>query len=170
MAFVDRVFEFFDSGAGPIDGPYGGTFPGDFPVPVSTDVVLGRDSDSIAEFLSLPTDSFVTVGFANKTIFDGPGNDIFVNEVGDNSEFADIFVSSDLKNFSFLGTAASASSSAFDLSTIGFTQPVRAIQVVGLDNAGVSPGFDVVNVEVPDSSLQDVTTTINGNNRAAVLF
>ncbi|MEB3341914.1 hypothetical protein, partial [Okeania sp.] len=107
MAFVDTVFDFFDSGAGPIDGPYG-AIGNNFPIPVSTDVVLfGNESDS----LSLPTGSFVTVGFANQTIIDSPGNDIFIDEVGRNSntEFADIFVSSDFENFTFLGRAGEGS-------------------------------------------------------------
>ncbi|MDY7006589.1 MAG: calcium-binding protein [Cyanobacteriota bacterium] len=159
MAFVDRVFEFFDSGTGSIAGPYGGTA-SNFPVPIITDVVLFGNEQA---FVSLPTNSFITVGFANKTIIDGPGNDIVINEATA-GEFANVFVSSDLDNFSFLGTAG-PTSSAFDLSTIGFTQPVRGIQIVGLDNGGGSPGFDLVNVEVPDSSLQDMITTINGNNR-----
>ena len=159
MAFVDTVFEFFDSGAGPIAGPYG-AIGNNFPIPVSTDVVLNESNT-----LALPTGSFVTVGFTNKTIFDGPGNDIIVNEEGNGGEFAEIFVSSDLENFTLLGTAGDNSSSAFDLSNIGFTQPVKAIQVVGLDSRGGSPGFDLINVEVPNSSLQNQTTTINGNNR-----
>ncbi|GGA39837.1 calcium-binding protein [Okeania sp. KiyG1] len=169
MAFVDRVFDFFNSGTGSIEeGPYGGTASSS-PIPIVTDVVLFGNQQA---FVSLPRDSFITVGFANKTIVDGPGNDIVINELGSSSEFANVFVSSDLENFSFLGTAG-AGSSAFDLSNIGFTQPVRAIQIVGLDstdffissNGGRSRGFDLLNVEVPDSSLRDIITTINGNNR-----
>lgn len=170
MAFVDRVFDFFDSGVGSIEGPYGGTA-ASAPIPIVTDVVLFGNEEA---FVSLPTDSFITVGFAQQTIFDGPGNDIIINEAGSRSEFANVFVSSDLENFSFLGTAG-PTSSAFDLSTIGFTQPVRAIQIVGLDNidsflndsgGGRSRGFDLLNVEVPDSSLRDIITPTNGNSSA----
>ncbi|NEQ35731.1 MAG: calcium-binding protein [Okeania sp. SIO3I5] len=168
MAFVDRVFEFFNSGTGSIEtGSYGGTT-SSAPVPIPTDVVLFGNAQA---FVSLPTDSFITVGFADKTIVDGPGNDIIINEFVGSGEFANVFVSSDLENFSFLGTAASGTSSTFDLSSIGFTQPVRGIQIVGLDNfstssvSGSSRGFDLLNVEVPDSSLRDIITTINGNNR-----
>jgi hypothetical protein len=41
LGYADVVLDFFDSGAGPIAGPYGGTSPGGpgFPIPVSTDVV-----------------------------------------------------------------------------------------------------------------------------------
>ncbi|NJK38180.1 MAG: PEP-CTERM sorting domain-containing protein [Oscillatoriales cyanobacterium RM2_1_1] len=155
VGFADTVLEFFDSGAGPIAGPYGGEFPGGigFPVLVSTDVVLGNDPNPIVDFLSLPTDSFVTVGFTDETVIDGIGNDIFIQEVGDNGERADIFVSSDLTSFTFLGTASDAGITSFDLSSIGFTDPVQAIRLLGLDSLGGSPGFDVVNIQVLPGSI-----------------
>lgn len=166
MAFVDKVYDFFDSGTGPIDGPYGGAVGSGRAISIVADVVLFGNEQA---FVSLPTDSFITVGFAKKTIVDGPGNDIVIKESGGNGEFANVFVSHDLENFSFLGTAG-GTSSAFDLSTIGFTKPVKAIKIVGLDSGGGSPGFDLINVEVPDSSLEKAVTrkptkTINGNNR-----
>lgn len=144
--FADTVIEFFDSGAGPIDGAYGGTFPGSFPVSVDVSVVLGDDPGSVDDFLSLPTDSFVTVGFKNR-IINGPGSDIFIQEVGANDEFANVFVSADGVNFTFLGIADDNGSTDFDLTDIGFRQPVEAVKIVGLDNKGGSPGFDVVNVQ-----------------------
>ena len=156
--FADVVLDYYDSGAGPLTGPYGGTWngsSGSFPVSVSTDVVLGNDPGypgAYADFLSLPTGSFVTVGFVDETIIDGPGNDIFISEVGSSGEAADVFVSSDLINFTFLGTAYDDITTSFDLASIAFTSAVQAIKIVGLDSFGDSPGFDVINVEVlPDS-------------------
>ena len=81
VGYADTVLDFFDSGAGPLAGPYGGTFPGTFPVAVSTSVVLGADGP-VADFLSLPTGSFVTVGFTDETVIDGVGNDLFISEIG----------------------------------------------------------------------------------------
>ncbi len=157
LGFADVVLEFFDSGAGPIAGPYGGTFPGGpgFPIPVSTDVVLGDDPGptGFTDFLSLPTGSFVTVGFTDETVVDGVGNDIFITEVAGQGEKADVFVSSNLVDFTFLGTADDGVTTAFDLATIGFSTPVQAIKIVGLDNLGGSPGFDVVNVKVLPGSI-----------------
>lgn len=144
--FADVVLDFFGSGEGPIAGPYGGTFPGTFPVPVSTSVVLGSDGSTV-DFLSLPTGSFVTVGFTSATIIDGLGNDIFIQEVSPNGELANVFVSSDGVNFEFLGLADDGVQTAFDLGSIGFTDPVTAVKIEGLDNRGGSPGFDVVNVQ-----------------------
>jgi len=157
IGFADVVLDFFDSGAGPIAGPYGGTYPDGpgFPISVSLDVVLGSDPGPTGyqDFLSLPTGSYVTVGFTDETAIDGPGDDIFVREIGGNGERADVFVSADLLDFVFLGTAIDNSTTAFDLASIGFTGLVQGVKIVGLDNGGDSPGFDVVNVEVLPGSV-----------------
>jgi len=145
VGYADVVLDYFNSGVGSFPGPYGGTFDGvsgTFPVPVSTSVVLGPDGP-IADFLSLPTGSYVTVGFTDEIIFDGFGNDIFIGEVGAAGETANVFVSSDNSTFVFLGLANDASVTAFDLSSIGFVGNVSAVKIVGLDSFGGSPGFDV---------------------------
>jgi hypothetical protein len=154
IGFADVVLDYFDSGAGPIAGPYGGTL-GSFPIPVSTSVVLGSEPGVTGslDFLSLPTGSYVTVGFLDESIVDGVGNDIFIQEVGANGERANVFVSADGTNFTFLGLAIDDQTTAFDLSTIAFTSPVSAVKIVGLDNFGGSPGFDVVNVQVLPGSI-----------------
>lgn len=157
IGFADVVLDFFDSGAGPLAGPYGGTFPGGpgFPTAVSLDVVLGDEPGptGFTDFLSLPTGSRVTVGFTDETVIDGPGNDIFILEVGANGEDANVFVSSDLINFLFLGVAQDDVTTSLDLNSIGFTDPVRAVRIIGLDSLGGSPGFDVVNVQVLPGSI-----------------
>lgn len=144
VGFADVVLDYSDSGAGPIPGPYGSNG-GGFPVPVSVDVVLG---DTPNDFLSLPTGSFVTVGFDDELVLDGPGDDLFIDEAGDVNERADIFVSSDFINFVFLGTADGGALTPFDLADIGFTGFVEAVRIVGLDTFGGSPGFDVTFVQV----------------------
>lgn len=152
IGFADTVLDYFNSGSGPFPGPYGGTFPGTFPVPVSTSVVLGGPT-SPADFLSLPRGSFVTVGFTDETVVDGVGNDIFIGEVGASGERADVFVSRDLINFIFLGTALDSSVTAFDLASIGWTGRVKAVKIMGLDNFGGSPGFDVDFIQVLPGSI-----------------
>jgi hypothetical protein len=146
VGFADVVIEFVDSGAGPMAGPYGGTFPGSFPVSVSTSVVLGDDGP-IADFLSLPTGSYITVGFTDEDIFDQAGNDIFIREVGASGERANVFVTSDFVTYTLLGIAQDDISTAFDLASIGYTGQVRGVRIQGLDALGGSPGFDVVNVQ-----------------------
>jgi hypothetical protein len=152
VGYADVVLDYFNSGVGDLPGPYGGTFPGSFPVSVSTDVVLGGPK-SPEDFLSLPTGSFVTVGFLDESVIDGAGNDIFIGEVGASGERADIFVSFDLVNFTFLGTALDSGITAFDLASISFALPVRAVKIVGLDNFGGSQGFDVGFVQVLPGSI-----------------
>lgn len=142
--FADVILDYFDSGAGPLAGPYGGDDAGNFPVTVPTNIILGSNTNG---FLSLPTGSYVTVGFTNEIIVDGPGNDIFIPETGAAGERAEVYVSSNLRDFVLLGIGNGGDTSLFDLASIGFTEPVRAIKVVGLDNNGASPGFDVVNVQ-----------------------
>ncbi len=155
--YADVVLDFFDSGAGPIDGPYGGgpaTGIGN-PVPVSLDVVVGSDpgSNSQVDYLSLPMGSYVTVGFTDETIIDGPGNDIFIREIGPFGDEANIFVSTNLVDFVFLGRAHDGMTTSFDLATIGPIDPVQAVKIVGLDTRGSSPGFDVVNIRVIPGSI-----------------
>lgn len=156
VGYADVVVDYFNSGAGPFAGPYGGEFPGGigFPVPVPTSVVLGDDPGPNINFLSLPARSFVTVGFTDEVIFDGAGNDIFIQEVGAAGERADVFVSSDGVSFQFLGVAQDDVTTAFDLGSIGFAGQVRFVKIVGLDSFGGSPGFDVANVQGLPGSVQ----------------
>lgn len=148
---ADTVIDYFDSGAGPIAGPYGIDENGDFPVSVPLDVAVDGNA---ATALSLPTDSFVTLGFSSATIIDGEGNDIFISEPGEGAELADVFVSSDSgATFTLLGQANGNSLTELDLADIGFTGSVNAVQIVGLDNGGGSPGFDVAFVQGLEGSV-----------------
>lgn len=148
---ADVVIQYFDSGAGPMAGPYGGTFPGVFPVPVP--LTHATDGNSTT-FVSLPTGSFLTLGFSSGFVFDGPGLDIFVSEIGENDELAHVFVSSDFgTTFTFLGAATTATVSGFDLASIGYTNNVNAVKVLGLDTLGGSPGYDLAFVRGLEGSV-----------------
>lgn len=147
---ADTVIDFFDSGAGPIAGPFGSNASNNFPVSVPTSAATD-DNDTTS--LSLPTGSFVVVGFSTGSIFDGTGADIFISEPGANSERAEIFISEDFgASFTFLGIADGGQTTELDLGSIGFTGQVNAIKILGLDNLGGSPGFDVAFVEGLDGS------------------
>ena len=151
---ADVNIDFFDSGAGPLAGPYGGTLGG---FPVSVPLTYATDGDA-STFLSLPTGSYVTVGFSSGFVIDGPGNDLFISEVGAASELANIFVSTDFgTSFTLLGTADGGTLTELDLADIGFTGMVNAVRVVGLDNGGGSPGFDVSFVQGLEGSVVMVT-------------
>ena len=161
LGFPDVVIDYFDSGAGPIAGPYGGTsFNAVGFAPVSTSVILGYDDVTFNGFVSLPTGSYITLGFTDEIITNGPGDDIFISEVGASDESAEIYVSSDLTTFTRLGVATNAFFRpnirlSFDLARIGFgpDDVVRAIRVVSLDNGGASPGFDLNAVQITFTSL-----------------
>lgn len=142
---ANTVISFFDSGAGPMAGPYGGTFPGAFPVAVPLSYATDGDGTT---FVSLPTGSYITLGFGTGFVFDGAGLDLFVSEVGGSDETAQVFVSSDFgATFTLLGIATTATVSGFDLASIGYTGNVNAVRIVGLDNFGGSPGFDLAFVQ-----------------------
>ena len=151
IIIADTVIDYFDSGAGPMPGPYGGTFPGAFPVPVPLSHATDGDGTT---FVSLPQNSFLTLGFSTGFVFDGPGLDLFISEVGGGNELADVFISSDFGlTFTLLGQATTATVSGFDLGAIGYTDNVNAVKIVGLDNGGASPGFDLAFVQGLEGSV-----------------
>jgi hypothetical protein len=119
--FADVVLDYFDSGAGPIPGPYGFIGNGGT-TPINLDAALGNDPvSSLVNTVTLPTGSFITLGFIDETIIDGPGNDIFVREDGAAGDRANVFVSSNLIDFTFLGVAQDNITTAFDLSSINYS-------------------------------------------------
>ncbi len=154
--YADVVESFHDGGAGGIAGPYGGNTDNQGSTPVSLGVVLGGDADTNS-YLSLPTGSFVVVGFSDETIVDGPGDDLAVKELVDTGEKANVYVSSDYKNFTFLGVAKAGRTNKFDLASIGYTDVVRAVKIEGLDANGGSPGFDLVNVQAQAGAMRSET-------------
>ncbi|MBN2591546.1 MAG: hypothetical protein JXA96_16895 [Sedimentisphaerales bacterium] len=148
--YADVVLDYYDSGTGSMAGPYGGTS-GTCPTSVSTDAVIG-EPDSY--FLSLPTGSYVTVGFIDETIINGTGDDIFITEYGYADDRADVYISSNLTDFTLLGTASDdGTTSKFNLADIGYTDPVIAIKIVGLDDNGSTEGFDLCHIQVALGSI-----------------
>lgn len=151
IIIADTVIDFFDSGTGPMPGPYGGTFPGNFPVPVPLSYATDGDATT---FVSLPRGSYITVGFSSGFVFDGPGLDLFVSELGGNDETASILISSDFGlTFTLLGIATTATVTGFDFASIGYTGQVNAVRIIGLDNFGASPGFDLAFVQGLEGSV-----------------
>lgn len=148
---ANTVIEFFDSGNGSQPGPYGGTFD-DSPKPVPLSFATDGNANT---FVSLPTGSFITLGFAGAQIFNGAGDDIFISELGNGAEDASVFVSSDFgSTFTFLGTAFGNTTTGLDLNDIpGFTGFINAVKVVGLDNGGSSPGFDLAFIQGLEGSV-----------------
>jgi len=159
---ADTVIDYYNSGVGWSPLAYGGTFPGSFPVPVPLSYATDGDATT---FVSLPTGSYMTLGFSTGFVFDGAGLDIFISELGGSNETANIFVSSDFGlSFTFLGLATTSTVSGFDLASIGYTGNVNAVRVVGLDNFGGSPGFDLAYVQGLEgsvvSNVPDTTATL----------
>lgn len=103
--------------------------------------VLLHPSDT---FVSLPTGSYVVVGFTDNYILDAPNQpDIYIEEIAGAGEFADIYVSADNKEYIHLGVAGNGVVNKFDLAGISYDKPVSYIKIIGKDAKGQSPGFDV---------------------------
>ncbi len=171
--YADVLIDSYYSGANPAFSNFYGSDGSGGIVLVNPEVCLGNNP----WFVSLPKDSYVTVGFVDNLIFNAPNqDDIFIQEKGSASELADIFVSSDFgQTFTFFGKINGGVTNAIDLEDIGYTGLVNAIKIVGLDNNGFAPGFDVARIygitgancsadaafELPDV-CQDSTLDITG--------
>lgn len=154
--YADVVLSFSDGLAGPISGPYGRDRDGKHPEKVSERVVLRAPFEGPRTFenreaawLSLPTGSFVVVGFRDLEVRDGPGPDLIIHSLESAGEQAEVFVRSQDGGFQSLGRITQGEAAALDLAKIRFTGTVHAVKIVGLDCLGSSPGFDLVSVEAP---------------------
>lgn len=121
----------------------------------------GKDNPEAAvgsseDFVSLPTGSWIVLGFTDEAITDGPDEDIYIWEYGGGDENAQVLVSADPTGkggFKELGIANANGVTKFDLYDIAFTQDVAAVKVIGLDSKGGSPGFDLQRVEALNHTL-----------------
>ena len=150
--YADVLVESFYSGTNSnFTEFYGGSL-SNFPVAIRPDIILEANENY---FLSLPPASYVVLGFTDNEIIDYPNqNDIFIKENGCNNEKAEVWVSTNGKDFTFFGIVDDCDNNSLDLASINYTQPVRFIKIVGLDLKGASPGFDVVNVRgLPNSNI-----------------
>jgi len=102
----------------------------------------------------LPTGTYVTVGFSKFSIVDAPNqDDLFIVEGGAGGEDAKVYISSDFVHFTYLGLAQDNVTTSFDLESIHFTEPVVAVKVIGQDNGGSWPGFDLFEVKALPGAL-----------------
>lgn len=143
LSFADTVLQAHYSGANPaFDKLYGGHHY-DGLHPINPNVATKKDG----KFVSLPTGSYLVLGFGNNSMIDAPGQpDLYIEEEGKAGEKAEVYVSADGKNFVLLGIADGGKETTLDLADIGFKKPVVAVKIVGLDSKGAAPGFDVLSV------------------------
>lgn len=174
--YADVVIDYFANKASPssLPEPYGsnGGVPKPSPAnefglysiePVNPTVILGSppidpitSSNPQVNWLALPQGSSVTLGFKDETVIDRPGNDIFIRSFDPEDgadEQADVYVSANGTDFKFLGRVIENGRQGLDLASIQFADPVKAVKIVGVDNNGKSPGFDLISVEVSPNSM-----------------
>jgi hypothetical protein len=103
--------------------------------------------------VTLPPDHWVEVQFRGP-IIDDPGNDILLIELGPVREQALIFVTDGAGLERLIGIATSGTAGGgvdpteigFDISGIELPFEPRAVRILGIDNGGRAPGFDIANV------------------------
>ncbi|MHC4440384.1 MAG: fibronectin type III domain-containing protein, partial [Planctomycetota bacterium] len=104
--------------------------------------------------VTLPPDHWVELLFRGQ-IIDGPGDDIKLIELGPVNEQALIFLTDGtgqerLINIATSGTVGSGVDPtyiSFDIAGIDLPFEPRAIRILGLDNGGLAPGFDIANIQ-----------------------
>ena len=133
-----------------IDGNYGG------PTMVVPEQWLVGPPLSEKSGVTLPPDHWVELQFRGP-IIDGPGNDIKLIELGPVREQALIFLTDGAEQERLIGIATSGSPASgvgvdpteidFDIDGIELPFEPRAIRILGLDNGGEAPGFDIGSVQ-----------------------
>ncbi len=118
-------------------------------IPVSLDKRLIGPPPSQFSSVTLPTDHWVELKFSG-SIIDGPGDDIFIIEWGANGEQAQVFLNDAEGNEYLIATAMSGTSKqqaathiGLDIADIEINFTPCAIRIVGLDEGGQIPGFDL---------------------------
>jgi hypothetical protein len=151
-AYADVVLDAYYSHANPRYNYFYGGNGNRYPLRMDPRDVLGHNR----KFVSLPKGSYIIVGFTDNTIIDAPDqDDLFIEEIGRAGDQAAVWVSADGKKFTYLGRAKDDKVTSFDLASIGFKQPVVAVKIMGLDNRGSSPGFDLVSVKAMSGAVGD---------------
>ena len=158
-AFADTLLDYSAAGASPFyEEPFGMLDATPQVQPVDPAIVLGdpgpgpfsiRENPKL-QFLALPQGSSVTVGFSEVLIVDGPGPDLLVRTVEPRDsagEFAEVHVSTDLREFHKVSRIYEGDPQLLDLEGLKLPAPVIAVRVTGLDLRGRIPGFDLISVE-----------------------
>jgi RNA polymerase sigma-70 factor (ECF subfamily) len=105
--------------------------------------------------VSLPTSHWVELEFSGE-IINGPGDDIIIIELGQYGEQARVFITDSAGKEYLLGIATSGIAKqspefrlteiGFDISDISLPFVPCAVRIVGIDNKGSIPGFELCNV------------------------
>jgi len=127
-----------------IDGEYRG------PIQVVPEQWLIGPPPSDKSGVTLPPDHWVELQFRGP-IIDGSGDDIKLIELGPVREQALIFITDGSNRERLIGIANSGSTGGdvdpteidFDIAGIELPFEPRAIRILGLDNGGAAPGFDI---------------------------
>ena len=130
-----------------VDGTYQG------PIRVIPEQWLVGPPLSVKSGVTLPPDHWVEVQFRGP-IIDGPGDDIKLIELGPVREQALIFITDGAGRERLIGIANSGTDGSgvdpteigFDISGIVLPFEPRAVRILGIDNGGQAPGFDIASV------------------------
>jgi len=107
--------------------------------------LLGQDSDG--SFVSLPRGSYTVLGFKQPIVNKQGIFDLFIKGSGAAYEEAEVFVSSVDGVLHYLGTVTENKEiMSLELDDADIAQPIIAVMIIGMDEGGACPGFDVTEV------------------------
>ena len=123
--YVDYVTYFSDGGNKNYHGIYGGIVDSEQDINPSLDFILGDNSST---YLSFYDNYSIILSITNEVIVDMPGNDIYIQDLGNATVDAHVSVSNDGLEYTFLGILNNTVRS-FDLDSINYDIPVRFIRL-----------------------------------------
>ena len=122
--------------------------------------LVGKDTDM--SHVSLPRGSYVVLGFRQPVINMQGLPDLIIKGTGAAYEEADVFVSSLDGELHFLGTVTETNEYlTLDFDALDITEPIIAVMLIGKDEGGSYPGFDVVEAKgFTDPNIQVATADV----------
>ena len=110
-------------------------------VPVNPKSILGQNKRYC---LTMPGGTEIIVMFVDEQIINYPDQaDIFIKEHGGANDRAVVYVSHDGIQYDSLGITYDDRTSSLDLEAINYSQSVKYVKIISLDNHGVLPGYDL---------------------------
>jgi len=146
------VLDYFDTGHIHLEGPYGGIIGNEHHhEKVSFDYILEKNN---SKFMSFYHSSSITLGFLDDIILDKDGDDIFIETYDTSNIKANISVSYNNINYTYLGEVNTIHDmNSYDISNINYNHPVLFIKLIFF-GTGSEP-LNILNIYGKNTSIGD---------------
>ncbi len=152
------LIEAYDADPPFVDCWTGGDLDGRWPAPVVPKQWLVGPPPSDGSCVTLPPDHWVELAFPGR-IVDGPGDDIIILELGQCGEEALVFITDGMGQEYLLDKIAAGDSGeqtptviGLNIANISFPFKPCAVRILGMDQKGGLPGFDVGSIQARTST------------------